>query len=199
VIRRRARAFASGDFPVTSFKAAAALLSLCLACAASAPAGARRAQAERITARAKARRSVVVTERGRPHTLDLTKHIDAARIEEVSVHFLTRRGDSAYLLLDVCGLSKVPPDDRQCGAGIECNVVWLKLDRAWRVRDARSVRYESCWAPITSDEGPRVAGRRLTLTVDDLREELRREVVYDADDPEKGLAVRQYAIPKTTP
>ena len=186
---------------MTSFKAAAALLSLCLACAASAaPAGARRAQeGGRVTARAKGRRAVVVTERGRAHTLDLTKHIDAARIEDVSVHFLTRRGQSAYLLLDVCGLSKVPPDDRQCGAGIECNVVWLRLDRAWRVGDARSVRYESCWAPITSDEGPRVSGRRLTLTVDDLREELRREVVYDADDPEKGLTVRQYAIPKTTP
>jgi hypothetical protein len=201
-VTRRPRALAPGELPLTSFKAAAALLlSLCLACAASAPpAGASRAAQGRVAARVRGRRSVVVSERGRPpHTLDLTKHVDAARVEDVSVPFLTRRGEFAYLLLDVCGLSKVPPDDRQCGAGIECNVVWLKLDRAWRVRDARNVRYESCWAPITSDEGPKVAGRRLTLTVDDLREELRREVSYDADSPEAGLTVREYAIPKTNP
>ena len=35
-------------------------------------------------------------------------------------------------------LSKLPPDDRQCGAGIECNVVWLKLDARWRVGGAQS-------------------------------------------------------------
>ena len=77
--------------------------------------------------------------------------------------------------------------------------VRLKLDLAWRVADARNVRYESCWAPITSDGGPKVAGRRLTLTVDDLREEVRREVSYDADGPEAGLTVRESAIPKSDP
>jgi hypothetical protein len=173
--------------------AAFALLSACVAFAASG------AQDGRVTVRVKGRHSVVVSERGRAHALDLTKHIDAARIEEASVLFLTRRGEAAYLVLDVCGLSKVPPDDRQCGAGIECNVVWLKLDRAWRVADARNVRYESCWAPITSDEGLKVAGRRLTLTVDDLREEVRREVSYEADSPEAGLSVKESAIPKSNP
>jgi hypothetical protein len=152
-----------------------------------------------VSVRAKGRRSVVVRERGRAHTLDLTRHIGAARIEDASVVFLTRRGDFTYLLLEVCGLSKVPPDDRQCGAGIECNVVWLKLDAGWRVLDAKSERYESCWLPITSDEGPKVEGRRMTIVIDDLREEVRREVTYDADSPEAGLTVRQSAIPKTAP
>jgi hypothetical protein len=142
---------------------------------------------------------VVVTERGRAHTLDLSKHIDAERIEEVSVLFLSRAGGFTYLLLDVCGLSKVPPDDRQCGAGTECNVVWLKLDGAWRVRGAQNERYESCWAPITSEAGPKVEGQRMTLTLENFREEVRREVTYDADNPEAGLKVNQTPIPKTTP
>jgi hypothetical protein len=154
---------------------------------------------DKVSVRAKGRQSVVVTERGRAHTLDLTKQIDAARIEDVSALFLTRRGEFTFLLLEVCGLSKVPPDDRQCGAGIECNVVWLKLDGAWRVRDAKSERYESCWSPITTDEGPKVEGRRMKVVVDDLREDVRREVSYDADDPESGLTVRQSPIPKTIP
>jgi hypothetical protein len=159
----------------------------------------RQATRDKVSVRVKGRRAVVVNERGRSHTLDLSKHVAAARIEKASVFFLTRKGEFTYLLLDVCGLSKLPPDDRQCGAGIECNVVWLKLDQAWRVRDAKSELYESCWTPISSDEGPKVSGRRLTLVVDDLREEMRREVGYDADNPEEGLTLKQSAIPKTTP
>lgn len=171
--------------------AAAALLSLLLACADAAQTGVR--------VRAKGRRAVVVTERGRARTLDLKKHIDAMRIEKASALSLSRAGGFTYLLLDVCGLSKVPPDDRQCGAGVECNVVWLKLDAAWRVRDAENERYESCWAPVTSEEGPRVSGRRMTLVLEDLREEVRREVTYDVDDPSAGLTVRRTPLPKTNP
>ena len=175
----------------------AVLFALCLACAAQAGAGAAPQGAVRV--RAKGRRAVVVTERGRAHTLDLTRQIDAMRIEEVSAPFLSRAGGFTYLVLDVCGLSKVPPDDRQCGAGVECNVVWLKLDAAWRVRGAQNQRYESCWAPVTSDEGPKVEGRRLTLTVEDFRDEVRREITYNADNPEAGLTVKQTPIPKTNP
>lgn len=149
--------------------------------------------------RAKGRRAVVVTERGRAHTLDLREQIDAMRIEDVSARFLSRAGGFTYLLLDVCGLSKVPPDDRQCGAGIECNVVWLKLDAAWRVLDAQNQRYESCWAPISLDDEIKVEGRRLSFTVEDFRDEVRREVTYDADKPEAGLTVKPSPLPKTNP
>jgi hypothetical protein len=173
------------------------LFALCLACAAQAGAGAAPQGAVRV--RAKGRRAVVVTERGRAHTLDLTGQIDAMRIEEVSATFLSRAGGVTYLLLDVCGLSKVPPDDRQCGAGIECNVVWLKLDAAWRVRGAQNQRYESCWAPITLDGEMKIEARRLTFAVEDFRDDVRREVTYDADHPEAGLTVKQTPLPKTNP
>jgi hypothetical protein len=183
--------------------AASLLLLLCLLAGAAATRGARgvwqKAPADKTSVHVKGLRAVVVRDGGRAHAIDLSKHIDAARIEKASAFFLTRKGEFTYLLLDVCGLSKLPPDDRQCGAGTECNVVWLKLDAAWRVRGAKSERYESCWQPISSDEGPKVSGRRLTLVVDDLREEIRRDVVYDADNPAAGLTIKQYAIPKTTP
>jgi hypothetical protein len=190
-------------FKVKRAKAATLLLLLLPACppafAGAAQRGARpRVAPDKVSVRARGQR-VVVTERGRAHTLDLSKHVDAARIEEASALLMTSKGGFTYLLLEVCGPSKVPSDDRQCGAGIECNVVWLKLDGVWRVRDAKSERYESCWQPITSDEGPKVVGRRMTLVVENLREEVRREVSYDADSPEAGLTVRQSPIPKTTP
>ena len=165
------------------FRVTHALLSLCLALVAAQGASAQGT----VKVRAKGRRSVVVTERGRTHLLNISEQIDAMRIEDASVLFLTRKGGFVYLLLTVCGLSKVPPDDRQCGAGVECNLVWLKLDERWRALDAKSERYESCWAPITSDGGPQVKGRRLTLEYDNLRDNLHHTVTYDADAPEQGL------------
>lgn len=177
----------------------AVLLSACLA--AVAPVWAQgRAEAGAVKVRrAKAGRAVVVTERGRSHTLDLTSEIDAARIEDVSAPFLTHKDGFVYLILDVCGPSKVPSDDRQCGAGTECNLVWLRLDRSWKKVDAGAERYESCWYPVTSDGGVRVEGRRLSLEFDDLREETHCVVTYDADRPERGLSVERKPLPKPTP
>lgn len=151
----------------------------------------------KVKVRARGHTSVVVTEGGRAHTLRLSsEQIDAAHIEGASALFLTRKGGFVYLVLSVCGLSKLPPDDRQCGAGIECNLVWLKLDGRWRVLDSKSERYESCWAPITSEEGPKVEGHLLTLVYEDLRENLRHEVTYDDDRPEQGLKSATSPLPE---
>lgn len=150
----------------------------------------------KVKVRAKGHTSVVVTERGRAHTLKLTEQLDAAHIEDASVLFLTRKGGFVYLVLSVCGLSRFPPGDRQCGAGIECNLVWLKLDGRWRALESKSERYESCWAPITSEEGPKVKGRLLTLVYEDLRENLRHEVTYDDDKPEQGLKSETKPLPE---
>jgi hypothetical protein len=171
------------------------LVSLCLALGPSRDAAAQ----GKVKVRAKGRRSVVVTERGRAHTVNLSEQIDAMRIEDASVLFLTRKDGFVYLVLSVCGLSKVPPDDRQCGAGVECNLVWLKLDERWRASDAKSERFESCWAPITSDGGPKVAGKLLTLEYDDLRENLHHVVTYDADAPEQGLKSETRPLPEQSP
>ncbi|HVF68327.1 MAG TPA: hypothetical protein VM914_11715 [Pyrinomonadaceae bacterium] len=149
----------------------------------------------KVKVRAKGHTSVVVTERGRAHTLNLAELIDAAHIEDASVLFLTRKGGHVFLVMTVCGLSRFPPGDRQCGAGIECNLVWLKLDGRWRALESKAERYESCWAPITSEEGPKVKGRLMTLTYEDLRENLRHEVEYDDERPEQGLKSKTSPLP----
>jgi len=187
---------------VSHGKAAVALLLVGLAWAGAArnsTAAQQTAAKQGIALRTRGRRAVVVRDGGRSHVLDLSRHIEAMRIEDAAELFVTRKGGFVYLLLEVCGLSKVPPDDRQCGAGIECDLVWLKLDEAWRERDAKSVRYESCWQPITSDEGPKLNGRALPLEYDDLRDNTRHEVTYDADRPEEGLAEKSRPMPKDNP
>lgn len=66
------------------------------------------------------------------------------------------------------------------------------------VGGAQNVRYESCWSSVSSG-GPKVEGRRLALALEDFRDDVRREVAYDADSPEQGLKVTQTAIPKSNP
>ncbi|MBA3241862.1 MAG: hypothetical protein H0T60_11610 [Acidobacteria bacterium] len=144
-------------------------------------------------------RRLAFVERGRVHALDLRNQVGAARIEEAELLFVTARRDFTYLLIDVCGASRDRPDDRQCGAGRECDVVWVKLDRRWKVSEARSELYESCWAPVTSDDGPKIDDQRLLLKLDNLREWVSKEVGYDADRPEEGLTFKFFAIPKNSP
>lgn len=141
-------------------------------------------------------RNVVFVERGRAHTLALDESVGAARIEVAKLLFLTRREEFVYLLIDVCGTSKRRPDDRQCGAGRECNIIWVKLDRGRKVADARSELYESCWLPVTSERGPRIDGRRMSLELENLREWVIKEVGYDADRPEEMLTFKFFAIPR---
>ena len=189
---RRLLRFETLSFRMSGFKYT--LLTLAALCLASGCARAAPAQGS-VKARAKGRGSVVVTERGRAHILNVSRHVDAAKIEDAEVLFLTRRGEFVYLVLTACGSSKFPQDDRQCGAGVECNLVWLKLDARWRVLDEESERYESCWAPVTSDEGPKAVGRRLRLEYDDFRENLHHVVTYDADSPEQGLKSETRPLP----
>lgn len=187
---------------MTHGKAAAVLLLLCLARAdavVSRSAAQQPAAKQGINLRTRGRHTVVVREGGRSHVLDVFQHIEAARIEGATQLFMTRKGGFVYLLLQVCGPSKAKPDDHECGAGTECNLIWLKLDEAWRERDAKSVRYESCWQPITSDEGPKVNGRTASLEFDDLRDNTQHELAYDADKPEEGLKDKASPLPKENP
>lgn len=175
-------------------KMLAATLLLCAACAP--PAGAQKAAAaSALKVRVRGGRTLVVTDRGRPHALRVGDEVGAARLEEASVIFVSRAGGFTYLLLDVCGPSKLKSDDRQCGAGTECDLLWLKLDDGWETAGKDSARYESCWRSITSDEGYRVAGRTLHMKFSDFREQLEYTLTYDAERPEQGLRREKSPLP----
>ena len=139
-------------------------------------------------------RLLVLTERGRTRRLNLGEQISAARLEEVELLFAARRGSHDYLVVAACGPSKLRSDDRQCGAGVECDLVWIKLDAGRRVADSKSLRYESCWSPVTSADGYKVSGGKLELELDDFREKVSRRVTYDAAQPEKGFRIEERAL-----
>jgi hypothetical protein len=174
----------------------AALLILCALCAAWPGRAAAQKGAARDGIRVRARgKSLVLSGRGRSHVLRVADKINAARIKGVTVVFVSRAGGFVYLLLDVCGLSKAEPDGRQCGAGVECDLLWLKLDGGRRVVASDSAHYESCWLPITSDDGYEVTGRTLRMQFSDLREQLEYRLTYDADRPGQGLRIEKSPAP----
>ena len=169
---------------------------LCLPCVAATTDAAAQEVLVKPKPRARVRgERLVITERGRARTLDLGDKVSAARIEDAEVVFKSSAGGAVYLLLDICGWSKRTQDDRQCGAGTECDLVWLKLDARWRVQDAKSARYESCWASTTSGDGYKISGRTLTIEFDNFREDVKVKLTYDAERPERGLVIEQSPLP----
>jgi hypothetical protein len=138
---------------------------------------------------------LIVRHQGRAHALRLGgEMIDAAKITEAKILFANRKDGFTYLLVDVIGDSKDKSDDRQCGAGTESNLIWIKLDAQWRISDSKSERYESCWSGITSDDGYKINGNLLTIEFDNFRERLNVKLSYDAGEPEKGFQIEQKAL-----
>ncbi|HEX8922431.1 MAG TPA: hypothetical protein VF766_13240 [Pyrinomonadaceae bacterium] len=140
---------------------------------------------------------LIVNSQGKQHVLDVRTSIDAAKLYGASVLFATRRQGFLYLVVAVCGSSKLKPDDRQCGAGQECNLLWIKLNAQWQINDIKSARYESCWASVTSNDGYKIEGDTLRLDYSDFREKKEYKLTYDADRPEGGFHIEESAMRDT--
>ena len=139
-------------------------------------------------------RNLVISDRGKAHLMNVSKSIGAARLEDASVIFAARRTDFTYLLINACGPSKLRPDARQCGAGGECNLLWLKLSGVWSIVDIKSVVYESCWSTVTSSDGLEIKGNTLKLDYDDFTNNKHVNLTYDAESPEQGIKVEETVI-----
>lgn len=140
--------------------------------------------------RAKGRR-LIVTFQGKPHWLDATEQIDAEKVTEIEILFAGRRENFTYLVVDVSGQSRNKQNDRQCGAGIESNLIWIKLDSEWKISGINSVRYESCRSSVSSDEGYKITDKTLSIELNDFRENRRINLSYNADEPEKGFQIER--------
>jgi hypothetical protein len=143
-------------------------------------------------------RTITLYVNGRAHRLSLGDKLDAAALEDVSLVFVSHRSDFTYLLIDACGMSKRIPDGRMCGAGTECNLVWLKLDGAWRVAEARSAHYQSCWSTIENEEFA-IKGRVLSFEYKDFHLARKTRLTYDADQPERGFVLEESAFDPNKP
>jgi hypothetical protein len=133
-------------------------------------------------------RQILISQKNKVHTLNLSDKIDAAKITETEILFVNRQNGFLYLVLDVSGQSKTKQDDRQCGAGIESNLIWIKLDANWKILDANSVRYESCWSSIANDNFQKQPAS-MSIEIEDFHNDLDIKLFYNADKPEKGFQI----------
>jgi hypothetical protein len=139
-------------------------------------------------------RQLALSVDGQSHLLDVAAQLEAARLDAATPLFFTRRADFNYLLADVCGPSKAKSDMHECGAGTECDLLWVKLTPAWRVVEARAAPYESCWQSATSDDGYKIEKNILRVEYDNFLFKHHEKVSYDADRPERGLVVEESAL-----
>lgn len=137
---------------------------------------------------------LVVKYQKKSHDLKLLDEIGARRIEDAKILFAKRSGDFTYLVVDVSGMSKEKPDDRMCGAGVEANLLWLKLDDRWEIKAVDSILYESCWVTVMADEGYKISGNTLSIHFENFRDDLITDLTYDNDRPEKGFAKKTAAL-----
>jgi hypothetical protein len=127
------------------------------------------------------------------HEVSIRDQFHAARLEKVTLQSAKEAGGFIYLLLDVSGPSKIPQDNHQCGAGYESDLIWLKLDKDWKLQDARNFRYESCWATIDMDSPPKWQADTLSVTVFNASEGAGKTLTaaYSYKRPEEGLKVAE--------
>ena len=136
-------------------------------------------------------RTVRLIEGGRTHLVSIEGQFNAAGLESVKLQSAKEANGFIYLLLDVSGPSKIPPDAHQCGAGNESNLIWLKLDQSWKLLDAKNFLYDSCWSPIAVSDEPKWQGDTLTVTADKFSADSTETMVatYSYNRPEEGLKV----------
>lgn len=125
------------------------------------------------------------------HRFYLPEQIDAARITEAEIMFATEKDGFRYLVINVGGWSREKQNDRQCGAGIESNLLWLKLDPAWKIRDIKSVRYQSCWSGIDLNDPFELTKNSLNVDFDNIRDKLNVKLTYNSAEPEKGFQIKE--------
>jgi hypothetical protein len=137
---------------------------------------------------------LTVKYKGKSHTLKVADKIDAAKVTEAEILFVNRKDEFTYLVVAVSGDSRDESNDRQCGAGVESNLLWIKLDSSWQIKDINSARYESCWSSVTSQDGYKIAGKTLTIEFDNFRDDVNVKLSYNAEQPEKGFQTEQKAL-----
>ena len=135
---------------------------------------------------------VLLRRDGRLRTIDLP----SGAAGDLSVRLLDRheRGGALYLLFDVSGASRWPGGSTWCGAGLERDLVWLKLAPDLSTLAEDSVLYASCMQSVSTsglydEDELALSNGRLVLKVEKgAGGEMRSTtLVYDGNAPERGL------------
>jgi hypothetical protein len=137
--------------------------------------------------------SVSFLEGTNEHQIALRDYFHAIRLDKVTLQSAKEANGFIYLLLDVTGPSKLPPDSHHCGAGTESDLIWLKLDKDWKAQDGKTFRYESCWATVEADEPPAWQGDTLKVKVFSVSGGVSKNLLatYSYKRPDEGFKISE--------
>jgi hypothetical protein len=127
------------------------------------------------------------------HVYTLSETRVGVDMDQAKVLEFQNKNGLTYVLLDINGPSRRNGGARQCGAGSESRLVWLRL-RRWRLLEIRSVLYESCWFSIDYAK-PERRGTLYTVSFSDFSTMKDKTVTYDRAHPELGLALTGRPMP----
>lgn len=135
---------------------------------------------------------------GVANSVDLKPYLSAQGAYALSLLFSSRRNGFTYLLLDGGGRSSAD-DTGPCASGSEENFIWLKLDAAFKIADAKSELVESCRSNVHGQQSYTILGNQLTMKY--VRTAVGTEgaavtstqyqsvLTYDNDNPEAGMKI----------
>ena len=138
-------------------------------------------------------RSITVADKHLAHTFYFEDEVEAYQIHSAKLQSAREAEGFIYLLFDVTGYSLGPSRVGRafCGSGEEKNLIWLKLDSAWKAVDKQSVLYASCTQNIAlhNEDDPAWSGDVLSFLIDDYGKKESRKIEYSLKAPDKGLQV----------
>jgi hypothetical protein len=96
----------------------------------------------------------------------------------------------SYLLLEASGPSRgQSAASSYCGAGVETDLVWLKLNTKWEVVDSSSFLQGSCFETADGPDEGEWNGPVYSLEVTNYHDNAIYLVKYSYREPEKGLQI----------
>jgi hypothetical protein len=137
--------------------------------------------------------TLILTADGTRHTYTLSEKRVGVDMDQAKVLEFQNKNGLTYVLLDINGPSRRNGGARQCGAGSESSLVWLRLKR-WHLLEIRSVLYESCWFSIDYAK-PERQGTLYTISFSDFSAMKDKTVMYDRAHPELGLVLTGRSMP----
>jgi hypothetical protein len=118
-------------------------------------------------------------------TLDFRKEVHLGFEAECNPLFITPKSGNHYLLLDIQGRSLGGDGSSgECAAGNENKLIWILLNKKFKIEKFNIVTYESCGDRISGELN--LIDRKVTATVTD-RDDKKLTFVYDNEKPDLGL------------
>lgn len=124
---------------------------------------------------------------------DLSDLVESYELNQGKLLFDNSDDKSRYLVVHISGPSRSPVAAQSfCGAGTEGYLLWLALDRRWRLQERQSVLLESCFQ---SAEGSyELKAGRLSAEWDNYRLEKHFALAYDSLRPARGFSIAESKI-----